>query len=230
MLASRSPGNPVDPPVRAVVRYAAGEDPMKLYDGGRAPNPRRVRIFFAEKGLALPERVPVDLARKEHRSEAFTRLNPVQSLPVLLLDDGTALAETMAICRYIEALHPEPALFGRDAKDAAVVEMWNRRVELGLYACVAAVFRHGHPGMAELEDQVPEWAAANRGRIGGHLRLLEDRLADRPFLCGEALTVADITAGVAIDFMKPAQLALPEDFVRVRRWHGVLSARPSWKV
>ena len=202
---------------------------MKLYDGGRAPNPRRVRIFFAEKGLPLPEVVPVDLARKEHRTQAFARLNPAQSLPVLLLDDGTALAETMAICRYVEALHPEPALFGRDAKEQAIVEMWNRRIELGLFACVAAVFRHSHPAMAELEDQVPEWAAANRGRVDGHLRLLEDRLAAGPFLCGEALTVADITAGVAIDFMKPAQLPLAEDFARIRRWHGALVARPSWK-
>ena len=138
---------------------------MKLYDGGRAPNPRRVRIFFAEKGLALPELVPVDMARKEHKTEAFTRINPAQRLPVLELDDGTALAETIAICRYIEALHPEPPLFGRDAKEQATIEMWNRRVELGLFASVAAVFRHSHPSMAELEEQVPEWAEANRDQI-----------------------------------------------------------------
>lgn len=202
---------------------------MKLYDGGRAPNPRRVRIFFAEKGIPLPELVPIDIARKEHRTEAFTRLNPLQRLPVLELDDGTALAETMAICRYIEALHPEPPLFGRDAKEQATIEMWNRRVELGLFASVAAVFRHSHPAMAELETQVPEWAEANRDQIDDHLWLLELQLAGSPFLCGEALTVADITAGIAIDFMKPSRIPLPEDFAQIRRWHAELSARPSWK-
>ncbi len=203
---------------------------MKLYDGGRAPNPRRVRIFFAEKGVPLPELVPVDIAKKEHRSEAFTRINPAQRLPVLQLDDGTALAETIAICRYIEALHPQPAMFGRDAKEQAMIEMWNRRVELGLFASVAAVFRHSHPSMAELEDQVPEWAEANRDQMDDHLWLLELQLAANPFICGEMLTVADITAGIAIDFMKPSRIPLPEDFVHIRRWHGALSARPSWRV
>jgi len=202
---------------------------MKLYDGGRAPNPRRVRIFFAEKGVSLPELVPIDMAKKEHRSEAFTKINPAQRLPVLELDDGTALAETIAICRYIEALHPQPPLFGRDAKEQGTIEMWNRRVELGLFASVAAVFRHSHPSMAELEEQVPEWAEANREQVDDHLWLLELQLASSGFICGEALTVADITAGIAIDFMKPSRIPLPEDFVNIRRWHGQLSSRPSWK-
>lgn len=202
---------------------------MKLYDGGRAPNPRRVRIFFAEKGVPLPELVPVDIARKEHRTPEFTRINPAQRLPVLLLDDGTALAETMAICRYVESLHPVPALFGSGPKDAALIEMWNRRIELGLFSSVAAVFRHSHPSMAELEDQVPEWAEANREMIDDHLMLLELQLSANRFVCGEELTVADITAGIAVDFMKPSRIALPEEFVHVRRWHGELSARPSWK-
>ena len=201
---------------------------MKLYDGGRAPNPRRVRIFFAEKGIDLPELVPIDITAKEHKSEAFTRLNPAQRLPVLVLDDGTALAETMAICRYLESLHPRPALFGQDAKAQALIEMWNRRVELGLFAAVAAIFRHGHPSMAELEDQVPEWAQANRDSLDDHLWLLELQLASNPFLCGETFSVADITAAIAVDFMKPARVQLPEDFVHIRRWHGEITARPSW--
>jgi len=202
---------------------------MKLYDGGRAPNPRRVRIFFAEKGVALPELVPVDIAKKEHKSEAFTRLNPAQRLPVMVLDDGTALAETIAICRYIESLHPQPPLFGKDAREQALIEMWNRRVELGLFTAVSAVFRHSHPAMAELEDQVPEWAEANREQIDDHLLILELQLAANRYLCGEELTVADITAGIAIDFMKPSRIPLPEEFVHIGRWHGELSARPSWK-
>lgn len=202
---------------------------MKLYDGGRAPNPRRVRIFFAEKGVPLPEIVPIDIAKKEHRSEAFTKLNPAQRLPVMVLDDGTALAETIAICRYIESLHPSPALFGATPKAAALIEMWNRRIELGLFSSVAAVFRHSHPSMAELEHQVPQWAEANRELIDDQLMLLELQLAANRFVCGEELTVADITAGIAIDFMKPSRIALPEDFGHIRRWHGELSARPSWR-
>lgn len=202
---------------------------MKLYDGGRAPNPRRVRIFFAEKGVPLPELVPVDIARKEHRTPEFTRINPSQRLPVLVLEDGTALAETIAICRYIESLHPAPALFGAAPKAAALIEMWNRRIELGLFAAVSAVFRHGHPAMAELEDQVPEWAEANRELIDDHLVLLDLQLGANRFICGDVLTVADITAGIAIDFMKPSRIPLPEDFANIRRWHAELSARPSWK-
>lgn len=138
--------------------------------------------------MPLPELVPVDIARKEHKTEAFTRINPqAQRLPVLELDDGTALAETTAICRYIEALHPQPTLFGRDAKEQATIEMWNRRVELGLFASVAAVFRHSHPSMAELEEQVPEWAEANRDQIDDHLWLLELQLASNAFVCGDVL-------------------------------------------
>lgn len=201
---------------------------MRLYDGGRAPNPRRVRIFFAEKGLALPELIPVDIAKKEHLTPEFTRINPMRRLPVLELDDGTALAETVAICRYLETLHPEPSLFGGDAREQGQIEMWNRRVELGLFSSIMAVFRHSHPSMAELEQQVPEWAEANRELIDDHLLILDLQLAANRFLCGERFTIADITAGIAIDFMKPSRVPLSEDFANIRRWHGELSARPSW--
>lgn len=201
---------------------------MRLYDGGRAPNPRRVRIFFAEKGLSLPELVPIDIAKKEHLTPEFTRINPMRRLPVLELDDGTALAETVAICRYLESLHPEPVLFGADAKEQGQIEMWNRRVELGLFSSVMAVFRHSHPSMVELEQQVPEWAEANRELIDDHLMIIDLQLAGNPYLCGDRFSVADITAGIAIDFMKPSRIALAEDFSNIRRWHGELSARPSW--
>lgn len=201
---------------------------MKLYDGGRAPNPRRVRIFYAEKGVALPELVPVDIGRREHKTPEFTRINPLQRLPVLVLDDGTALAETMAICRYIEGLHPEPSLFGREPKRQAVIEMWNRRIELGLFSSVAAVFRHAHPSMVELESQIPEWAQANREQIDDQLMLLDLQLGSNRFLSGDEFTVADITAGIAVDFMKPARLAVPEELANLRRWHAEVSARPSW--
>ena len=130
---------------------------MKLYDGGRAPNPRRVRIFLAEKGIEVPI-VPVDMGALEHKSETLTRLNPLQRLPVLELDDGTVLTETVAICRYFEALHPEPALFGKGALGMAQVEMWQRRVEMHLFFPVAQAFRHLHPAMKDWEaPQVGEW-------------------------------------------------------------------------
>jgi glutathione S-transferase len=200
---------------------------MKLYDGGRAPNPRRVRIFLAEKGISVPLE-PVDLGKMEHRSDAYKAVNPMQRLPALELDDGTVITESIAICRYFEAFHPEPPLFGTDARDAAIVEMWNRRAELHLYAPVSTVFRHSHPAMAGYEvPQVPEWAEANKPRVTEFLQLLDRQLSGRPFVAGARYTVADITALVAVDLMKPAKLAVPEDLAALRRWHAAVSGRPS---
>src|SRR5947208_719950 len=114
---------------------------MKLYDGGRAPNPRRVRIFLAEKGVSVPIE-KIDLGAMEHKTPEFTAINPLQRVPALALDDGTIITESIAICRYFEALRPEPPLFGRGALQEAMVEMWNRRLELHLYGPVSTVFRH----------------------------------------------------------------------------------------
>src|SRR6266700_2963596 len=199
---------------------------MKLYDGGRAPNPRRVRIFLAEKGIEIPLE-SVDLGALEHKSETFTALNPLQRLPVLTLDDGTVITESIAICRYFEALRSEPPLFGRGALEVALVEMWNRRVELNLYAAVSAVFRHLHPAMKDMESQVPEWGVANRPRVFEFLGLLDRELKERMFVAGDHYTVADITALVAVDFMRPAKLTMPEEFVNLRRWHGQVGERTS---
>jgi glutathione S-transferase len=200
---------------------------MKLYDGGRAPNPRRVRIYLAEKGIEVPKE-PVDLGALQHKSAAFTALNPVQRLPVLVLDDGTVISESIAICRYFEALHPEPTLFGRGAMEIARVEMWNRRLELHLLFSVSHVFRHTHPAMKELEvPQVPAWAEANKPRIAAFLDILDRELERHPFVAGDRYSVADITGLVAIDLMKPAKLALPDELGNVRRWHKDVSSRPS---
>lgn len=199
---------------------------MKLYDGGRAPNPRRVRIFLAEKGLSVPIE-KLDLGALEHKSAEFTALNPLQRVPVLVLDDGTVITESIAICRYFEGLRPEPPLFGRGAMEGALVEMWNRRVELNLYQAVSAVFRHLHPSMKEMENQVPQWGEANRPRVFEFLALLERELTDRMFIAGDHYSVADITALVAVDFMRPAKLIMPEEFVNLRRWHGQVGERLS---
>jgi glutathione S-transferase len=200
---------------------------MKLYDGGRAPNPRRVRIFLAEKGIEI-EKQQVDLGALEHKGAAYTAINPLQQVPALELDDGTILTESIAICRYFEALQPEPALFGRNGREAAIVEMWNRRVEQRLLLGVAQVFRHLHPAMKPMENpQIAAWGEANKPRVMEFLKLLDSELAARPYVAGEAFTVADITGLVAIDLMKPAKLVMPDDMKRVKRWHADITARPS---
>jgi glutathione S-transferase len=200
---------------------------MKLYDAGRAPNPRRVRIFLAEKGVTVPL-VPIDLGKLEHKAPAYVAVNPLQRTPALELDDGTVIAESIAICRYFEELHPEPPLFGTDPLERAKVEMWQRRLEFGLLGTVAAVFRHLHPAMAEMEaPQVAAWGETNKPKVVEFLRFLDGELAARPFAAGDRFSVADITGLVALDFMKVAKLAVPDELAHVRRWHATLAARPS---
>lgn len=200
---------------------------MKLFDGGRAPNPRRVRVFLAEKGIAVPL-VPVDMGALEHRQDAVASRNPLRRLPVLELDDGTVITESIAICRYFEELHPEPALFGKGALGKALVEMWQRRMELNLLASVAAAFRHIHPAMKAWEvPQIPEWGEANKPKAIEFLRFLDGELAGREFIAGDSYSVADITGLIAIDFMKPARIDLPAECANVARWHKALSSRPS---
>jgi len=200
---------------------------MKLYDGGRAPNPRRVRIFMAEKKITVPTE-QVDLGKLEQRSDAYTAINPMQRVPALVLDDGTVITESIAICRYFEALHPDPPLFGRGALGQALVEMWNRRVELHLFLPVSSIFQHLHPAMKIMIDpQVPQWGEANKPRAFDFLKFLDRELQGRPFVAGQDFSVADITALVAVDFMRVSKLAVPEELVHVRRWHQAVSARPS---
>jgi glutathione S-transferase len=203
-------------------------DVMKLYiDSGRAPNPRRVRIFLAEKGVTLPTE-PVDLGAQAHKTAQFRTINPMQRLPVLALDDGTVIAESMAICRYIEALHPQPPLFGEGALGQVMVEMWQRRVEFHLLTVVSQAFRHLHPAMAPLEvPQVAAWGEANKPRALEFLAFLDGELKERAHVAGERFSVADITAVVAVDFMKPAKIAVPEGLTSLLRWHREVSGRPS---
>lgn len=202
---------------------------MKLYDGGRAPNPRRVTVFLAEKGIEV-EKVPVDMGQLGHKSEEVTRLNPLQRLPVLVLDDGTAISESVAICRYFEELHPEPPLMGTDARDKAIVEMWNRRLELIFLGAVANAFRHTHPAMQEWEKpQLAEWGEINRPKALAFLELLDKELADREFIAGDRFTIADITGMIGFEFMKPARIERPEHLANVMRWYQAVSSRPSAK-
>jgi glutathione S-transferase len=200
---------------------------MKLYDSKMAPNPRRTRIFLAEKGISVPTE-QVDMMKMEHRTPEYTAINPLQRMPALVLDDGTVITESIAICRYFEAVQPDPPLFGVRAKEIAQVEMWNRRCEINFMANVAAVFRHLHPAMKELEvPQVPAYAEAMRPRALEFIALLDKELAKREFIAGDRFSVADITALCTVDFMKPSRLAMPEDAANVKRWHAAVSARPS---
>ena len=200
---------------------------MKLYDGGRAPNPRRVRIFLAEKEIKVPTE-QVDLGTLQQRSEAYSAINPMQRVPALVLDDGTVIAKSIAICRYFEGVQPEPPLFGRGAVGTALVEMWNRRAELHLLLPLSNVFRHLHPAMKQMEDpQVPEWGEANKPRAMAFLQFLDGELKGRAYLAGADYSVADITALVAVDFMRVSKLAIPDALANVKRWHEKVSARPS---
>ena len=200
---------------------------MKLYSSDRAPNPRRVRIFLAEKGVSIP-RVEVDLAKLEHRTPEFSAFNPFETIPILELDDGTRIAESIAICRYIEALWPEPNLFGLTPVELAMIEMWQRQLELRLLFPIAQVVRHSHPKMAQMENpQVSDWAAVNRPKALHAMEIIDEALRDRPFIAGDRFTVADITGLVALDFAKSARIAIPPDLVQLNRWHEALKARPS---
>ncbi len=191
---------------------------MRLYSdiGGTAPSPRRVRIFIAEKGLTIPTEL-LQL-HADNRTEAFRAKNPMGNLPVLELDDGTCLSETMAICRYLEELHPEPALFGSDALERATIEMWNRRAELALY--MAIEFAGGFAG--------EEVARSARKRAYRTLQLFDGQLAHHKYVAGEMYSVADITTKVAIDFgVAYNNFELSPDSPHFTRWHAEMSSRAS---
>jgi glutathione S-transferase len=200
---------------------------MILYDTPRAPNPKRVRMFLAEKGVTIPIRT-IDLMALEHKGDDYRRIDPLARVPALVLDDGAVLTESVSICRYIESLHPEPALFGRDGREAAFVDMWQRRMEFELFLPVAFAFRHSHPRLAVLErPQLPEFAQAQRARAVSAMRWLDDVLATRPYVAGDDFTIADITAFVALDLTALARIEVPGELAHLARWRSEVGARPS---
>ena len=202
---------------------------MKLYDAATAPNPRRVRVFIAEKGLDVPCE-QVDIMKAVNRGEEFRRnVNPMGTLPVLELDDGTCIAETGAICRYFEEVRPDPPLLGVDAKDKAVVEMWNRRMELELFQPATLAFQQQHEFFKGRVPQVPEYAAVSKAKAEKTLAWLDGVLADREYIAGAWFTVADIVALCAVDFGRVSKIKLQPDQKNLARWHEQVSARPSAK-
>lgn len=202
---------------------------MKLYDNKHAPNPRRVRIFLAEKGIEIPT-VQVEIMEKECQSADFTAKNAMQRLPVLEFEDGTCLSESVAICRYFEMLHPEPPLMGRGARGMAEIEMWNRRMELDFLWPVTHAIRHTKSAMAELQvPQVPEWGEANREVLERTLTWLDGELAGRTFIAGQDFTIADITAICAVGFMRIIGRKIGDETPNLKRWHEAMTARPSFE-
>ncbi len=201
---------------------------MKIYDSKTAPNPRRVRVFVAEKGIQIPYE-EVDLGKAINRGEEFRKKNPSGTVPVLELDDGTCISETVAICRYLEELHPNPPLMGVDAKDRAIVEMWQRRMELELLIPVANAFRQRHEFFKGKIRQTPEFAEAQKKDAEERLARLNDELVNRKFIAGDRYTIADITALCAIDFGRVSKIAIQPDQANLARWHAEVSARASAK-
>lgn len=199
---------------------------MKLFDSKMAPNPRRVRIFLAEKGIEVPK-VEVDIANRKNREPEFLARNPMAGVPVLELDDGRSISESVAICRYFEQLQPDPPLMGVDPADAGIVEMWNRRMEHEIFLNIAAPFRHTHEFFKGRIQQVPEWGAACRTAALERLAWLDGELADREFVAGDRFTIADITALCGIDFGRVSRIGIDPGQKNLQRWHTAVSARPS---
>ncbi|OWK29884.1 glutathione S-transferase family protein [Sphingomonas mucosissima] len=200
---------------------------MKLFDSLRAPNPRRVRWFLAEKQAEDIEIVSVDVFKGEHKTPDYVARAGLANVPALELDDGTTITESVAICRFLESVYPEPNMFGRDAREIAVIEMWTRRTELLLANPLMMAVRHTHPALAALDTQVPAIAEANIASAGRALRFFDRRLGEAAFIAGERVTMADIVGFTALDFARMIKFAVPEDCANVRRWADAMRARPA---
>lgn len=200
--------------------------PVLLFDQPLAPNPMRLNLFLAEKGVDIPRRT-IDLMANEHKTPEYLEKVGQPICPALELSDGTVLTETVVISRYIEALQPEPNMFGTTPLEEAEIEMWQRRVEFGLWAAVGQCFRHTNPHLAVLEDQVAEWGEINRGRIAGQLEMLNKHLDGRDWLAADRMTIADVTGYVATGFTKIIKYEMPEGLDHLMAWRKRITARPS---
>lgn len=200
---------------------------MRIHGTRTQGSPRRLAVFLEEKGLSIPF-FPVDLRAGEHRTPAFLAKNPFGLVPVLELDDGTCLAETTTIARYLEDLFPDPPFLGRTPLERAKLDMWARHVEFGFYTSVRAWFRHGSPLARALEpEQIPAWAALSRRRAEADLRLLDARLAESPWLAGPDFSWSDLTLATSLEGTASAGFEIPADCANVRRWYDQASRRPS---
>jgi len=206
---------------------------MKLYDCTTAPSPQRVRIFLAEKGIDIPL-VQVNLRDGEQLGDAFRKINPECTVPVLELDDGTRISEIFAICQYLENQYPEPALMGQNAVEQAIVSMWNSKIEQHGLAALAETLRNRAKGMQDRAlpgplnvAQIPQLAERGRIRTEAFFDRLDGQLKDNVFVTGEAFTMADITAYVMIQFARWSKISIQDGQVNLQRWYDLISKRPS---
>lgn len=208
---------------------------MKFYDCATAPSPRRVRMFLSEKGVTVPT-VQVDLRSGEQFGDAFRAINPDLTVPALVLDDGTTIGDAIAICRYFEDLHPEPSLMGRDAREKAVIEEWQRRSERDGFYAVMEAFRNATPGLKGRAwpgpfnyEQIPALAERGKLRVQNFLNLMNDHLDGRTFVALERFSVADITAFITVEFAAWAKVRMTDAHPHLQRWHRAIGERPSAK-
>ena len=199
---------------------------MKLYNG-LSPNGARVNSFLSEKGIEIPT-VDVSVMEGQARTPEFLQINSLGQVPVLELDDGTIITESIAICRYLETLHPKPALFGETAVEQAQIEMWNRRIERHIFDTVGNVGMHEMPLFADQIEQLPEYAASLRRRFIDKLHWLDKELSDgRSFIAGETFSVADITGMAALMVCQFINMTIPDGVQHVQAWEQRMRARPS---
>ena len=201
---------------------------MLFYDSASpAPNPRRVRIFLAEKQVRIPM-VQVSIPKAEHKAAPFLAVNPYGQTPALAFDDGRVLTESVAICRYFEALHPDPPLFGHGAHNIAEVDMWTRRIELRLMTPLSLVWQHTHPWTARIvKPQYTEFGETQRPRVRAAMAEFDAALADTEWLDGVRYTIADIVLLTTIDFAGFVGISIPDELTHLRAWHDRASGRPS---
>ncbi len=200
---------------------------MHIIEAKGTPNGRRVRVFLAEKKVEV-DAVNIDLRAGDNLGGAHRVKNPFGRIPVLQFDDGTCIAESVAICRYFEELHPTPPLFGTDARSRAVIEMWNRRAELNFLMPVAQAFRNLTGFFKDREKISKEWGAISQELAAQALPLFDAALAQQRFIAGETFSIADITFGCGLDFAQAVKLELPFELPNVARYRDELSKRPSW--
>lgn len=208
---------------------------MKLYNFAMAPNPKRVAIFIAEKGVEI-ETIEVNIRAGEHKTPAFTAINPLQDLPLLQLDDGTHINQVNAICRYIDDVFPEPPLYGRTPEERAKVESWNHRVQMEGIGAVTDAFRNSSPNFVgraiagpHSYEQIPALAERGRLRIDNFMKDMNAHFADNQFVLGDYFSVVDITVFMSIEFATWVKKKIPEDCTHLQRWFDAMSARPSIK-
>lgn len=208
---------------------------MKFYDCATAPSPRRVRIFLAEKGLEIPT-IQVDLRNGEHLKPAFRSINPDATVPALALDSGAVITDAIAICHYIEELHPDPPLIGATPAERAIAIAWNRRIERDGFYAVMEAFRNATPGLKgraipgpDDYEQIPALAERGRQRVLRFFVWMNEHLAEREFVAGPRYSIADITTQITVEFARWAKLAVPEDCPRLAQWFAAVSGRPSAK-